>query len=222
MIVESMLTGMKQNGRKASAAKPESSPTVSPVEELLKALDAGEASVKLAASRRLRALSQAYPELLYPFFDRLANLLDGDNNFLRWDAMRTLANLASVDCERKLDSLLDRFLHPIAGPQMIWAANAITACGNIALAKPYLADRMASAVLEVQAAQYRTVECRHIAAGPAITALGRFIHLVANPKPYIDFASEQLTNPRPAMRKKAAKFLARMSSDSPRKRGHAV
>lgn len=149
-----------------------------PVEDLLRALDAPEARVRFASSKALRILSESEPQALYPYFERLAKQLDSENSFLRWDATRTLANLACVDKEERVDALLDRLLAPISGPQMIGAATSIASAANIALAKPCLADRIAAAILRVRNARYQTDECCHIAAGHAIESLGRFLHLV--------------------------------------------
>jgi hypothetical protein len=66
--------------------------------------------------------------------------------------------------------ILEEYLAPISGPQMIDAANTIQGATSIALAKPYLADRIAAAVLAVEHAQYQRAECRNIAIGHAIRA----------------------------------------------------
>jgi hypothetical protein len=182
-----------------------------PVGDLLRSLDAPAAREKFGASKGLRMLSEADPLSLYPYFDALAERLSSENSILRWDALRTLANLAPVDVERKLDALLDRFLSPIPGPQMIGAATAIGAAANIALAKPYLAGRIAGAILQVGGAHYQTEECRHIAIGHAIESLGRFVHLLHDRAAVIDFVRAQLDNPRPTTRRKAEKFLRQSS-----------
>ena len=60
-------------------------------------------------------------------------------------------------------SVLD--LAPICGNEMIAAANTIQGAADIALAKPYLAHRLARAIVEVRHAHYQRPECRQVAAG---------------------------------------------------------
>src|SRR5947208_2180510 len=121
---------------------------------LLAGLDSGEARVKLAASKALRELSRPEPELLYPHFEVLAGLLRHENSILKWNATLTLANLARVDRQGKLDRMLDAYLAPIEGPVMITAANVIKGATVIAVAKPYLADRIAAHLIRVEKARY--------------------------------------------------------------------
>lgn len=77
-------------------------------------------SVRASAARH----SRREPERVYPHFDEIAGLLNHTNHALQWNAIRTLAHLAPVDCEGKLDGILDAYLAPIDGPVMITAANA--------------------------------------------------------------------------------------------------
>jgi hypothetical protein len=200
-----MPTVLKAKGRKASAAKA----ATPPVADLVRALDSSRATIRFASAKALSELSKTDPQSVYPYFDEVVKQLDSENSILRWNAMHTLANLAPLDSGKKLDALLDRFLSPIRGPQMIGAANTIAASADIALAKPYLADRIATAILQVRDAKYRTDECRHIAVGHAIEALGRFLHLVKHPEPVVDFVRGHRSNPRPSTRSKAEVFLLR-------------
>jgi hypothetical protein len=186
------------------------SPAATPsVAELLHDLEVPSARTRFSAAKALRTLSEADPGSVYPYLDAVATLLASENSFLRWDATRTVANLAAVDREGKVEALLAKILAPIPGPQMIGAATSIAAAANIALAKPYLAQRIATAILQVQSANYQTEECRHIAIGHAIESLGYFMHLLPNRAPVVAFVRAQLDNPRSATRHKAEKFLRR-------------
>ena len=93
---------------------------------------------------------------------------------------------------------------------MITAANVIQGGARIARAKPQLADRIATEVLKVSRGRYQTAECRNIAIGHAILALGEILDLLAQPEPVIGFVRRQLRNKRPATRKKAEQFLKKL------------
>jgi hypothetical protein len=77
----------------------------------------------------------------------------------------------------------------------------------IAQAKPHLADRIAAEVLKVGKARYQTAECRNVAIGHAILALGDILPLLREPAPIVRFVRTQIRNSRPATRKKAEQFL---------------
>jgi hypothetical protein len=129
------------------------------------------ACAKFAAAKLLQVLSEESPAALYPYFDSLVALLVNDNSIIRWNGIPALGNMGGVDTGKKLDRILEQYLAPIAGPQMIDAANTIRGATAIALAKPYLADRIARAIRTVERAGYHKPECRNVALGHAILAL---------------------------------------------------
>jgi hypothetical protein len=179
------------------------------IEDWLRGLDASEARVKYGSSKALRLASRQSPASIYPHFNRFASLLAGDNTILRWNATRTLGYLAAADCDGQLEKIFARFFAPIRGHEMIGAANTIAAGADIALAQPRLADRISRELLKVETATYATPECRNVAAGHAIRALGRFFELLRRRAPVLAFVRRQLNNPRQATRRHAERFLRR-------------
>ena len=179
------------------------------LEELLRGLDADNARIKYGCAKALRLVSEERPELLYPRFDFFVGLLDNENKILQWEAAFVLSQLARVDHDGKFAAIFDKYFSPIAGPVMITAANVIRGGARIAQAKPQLADRIAAEVVRVAQARYQTRECRNVAIGHAILALGDFVDRLNAPGPALQFVRRQLRNPRPATRKKAEQFLKR-------------
>jgi len=177
--------------------------------EVFVGLGAEPARIKYGCLKLLRILSETRPDLLYPEIDRLVQLLKSENQILKWGAIIMLGNLAAVDSERKIDALLDEYLQPISGQVMITAANVIHGAGKIAQAKPHLADRIARALLRVEAANYQTAECRNVALGHVVESLELFFGQVQQSAPVVGFVRRQLDNPRNAVKKKAARFLKR-------------
>ncbi len=175
-------------------------------------LETLDAERKFATAKALRLLSEQAPGTLYPHFDRFVALLECGNGFLRWDATRILAALATVDKHARIEAILDPYLKPVRGPHLIGAAATITGAARIALAKPQLANQMSHAILRVERAHYQTEECRNIAIGRAIEALDQFFHLIGDPHWVIAFVRRQTGNRRPATRKKAEQFLKRRNA----------
>ena len=182
------------------------------LEELLRGLDPDNARIKYGCAKALRLVSEERPELLYPRFDFFVGLLDNENKILQWEAAFVLSQLAHVDSDGRFAAIFDKYFSPIAGPVMITAANVIRGGARIAQAKPQLADRIAAEVVRVAQARYQTRECRNVAIGHAILALGDFVDRLNAPGPALQFVRRQLRNPRPATRKKAKQFLKRARS----------
>jgi hypothetical protein len=164
------------------------------------------ACAKFAAAKLLQVLSEESPAALYPYFDSLVALLVNDNSIIRWNGIPALGNMGGVDTGKKLDRILEQYLAPIAGPQMIDAANTIRGATAIALAKPYLADRIARAIRTVERAGYHKPECRNVALGHAILALQEMFGLLHDQRAAELFVRRQQRNPRNATRAKARQF----------------
>ncbi len=169
--------------------------------------------VRYGCAKAIRIMSEQRPDLLYPHFDFFVRLLDHENKILQWDAAFVLSHLAREDDGDKIAALLARYFSPIPGPVMITAANVIQGGARIAQAKPHLADRIAAEILKVATARYQTPECRDVAIGHAIQALGAILPLLRNPVPVAQFVRKQVRNRRPATRKKAEQFLKSRAGD---------
>lgn len=184
-------------------------PEVDRVQTLCEGLASSQARIKYGSAKELIRISEENPGLLQPHFELFVRVMEGEARILRWNAARILAHMARVDSEGRIDALLDRYLAPIGGDEMIAAANTIQGAADIALAKPYLADRLARAIVEVRHAHYQRPECRQVATGHAILALDRFFHHVQQKEIVLSFVAGQLESTRPATRRKAERFIAK-------------
>jgi hypothetical protein len=179
----------------------------STIRTALEILRTESSSKKFPFANALRRLGERQPRKLYPFFDEIAALRGHPNHIIQWTAIRLTADLAAVDKQHKLDGLLADYLRPIAGPVMITAANTMQGAARIALARPEFRSRIIAALLRVTRARYATTECRHIATGHALTALGTLGHDTLRRADVQRFVRRQLQNPRPATRAKAERLL---------------
>jgi len=182
------------------------------IKELVEQLKIEKSSLKFSYEKILRLISEKTPELVYPYFDDFVKLLDSENNFLKWGAILTIANLTSVDSENKFDKIFRKYYLPIEGPAMITAANIIGSSRKIVSAKPYLANKITKEILKVQKAEYihkgkLSSECKNVVCGHAIDSFAMFYNKIENKKPVRDFTKQQLNNSREAVKKKAEKFF---------------
>ena len=204
--------------RSARPERPKRGPHVAPladavernhelIAEVLAGVGAKRAGVRFGASKALRILSERAPELIYPHFDFFVAMLGHDNHILKWNATITLANMARVDCEGKIEAVLNRYLDLISGPNMITAANAMRGAAIIGAAKPHLVKRIVPRIMRVEHAEYATPECRNVAIGHALLALEELAGLLPDRRGVRLFAARQLGNPRAATSAKARRFL---------------
>ena len=178
--------------------------------EIFAGLSSDVATVKYGSVKILRIISESDPGILYPKISFLFDLLDSGNQILKWGGIIIIANLASVDSKRKIDKILARYMEPICGPELITAGNVIGGAAKIALAKPKLTDRVVDEILKVEKARYQTPECRNVALGHAIEALGRLFQQSKRREKILKLARKQLKNPRNATRKKAERFIKKL------------
>jgi hypothetical protein len=158
------------------------------LEALKKGLGSDQARVKYGCAKTLRFLSEEHPTLLYPQFDFFLRLLDHENKILQWEAVFVLSQLARVDTDDKLAASFRKYFSPIKGPVMITAANVIQGGARIARAKPHLADRVATEIRKAGRASYQAPECRNVAIGLAIVALGDMFPLLRQRRPGLQFS----------------------------------
>jgi len=175
--------------------------------EVFEGLDSDKARIKYGCVKVLRLISEKKPEILYPRMDFFSDLLGSDNNFLKWGAIHTIANLAAADSERRFEVIFDKYFAPIPGPELISAGNVIRGAAKIALAKPELSDRIAKEILKVEKAKYQTAECHNVAMGHAIKSFDLFFDQIKDKEPVIKLIKKGLKNTRNATRKKAENFL---------------
>lgn len=180
------------------------------LQAIIGGLGADAARIKYGCAKALRLVSEDRPDLLYPRFDFFVSLLDGENKILQWQGLFVLSRLARVDTRDRVAAIFSKYFSSIRGPVMITAANAIQGGARIARAKPALAERIVGEILRVDKARYQTPECRNVAIGHAIVALGEILDLVTTPEPVVQFVRKQARNTRPATRKKAEQFLKKV------------
>lgn len=180
--------------------------------QLLEGLNHEEGRVRFGYEKILRLISESQPALIYPYFETFVILLDSDNNFLKWGAIITLSNLATMDIDNKFETIFDKYFSPITEMTMITAANIIGNSWKIALAKPELTEKIVHEILKAEKAVYEnkgqvSPECNNVVCGHAIESFDKFYDRIIERKPLDEFIKRQLNNSRKSVVKKAERFL---------------
>lgn len=115
------------------------------IEETFALLFHKDNKVAYAALKKLQGESERSPAV-YPFMERLGEMLDSDNSYLRTRALTLLAYNARWDTDYKLDELIDRYLKHITDPKPITARQCIQLLPMIARNKPELKDIILAAL----------------------------------------------------------------------------
>jgi hypothetical protein len=168
------------------------------------------ARVRFGCSKALLLLSSKAPDRLYPWVDRLAELLKHDNRILKWNGIAILGNLAALDRGRKIQPLLPTLFSFLSCGELITANTSIEALGKIAKACPKIRGAIIRELLGVEHHTFATLECRNIALGKVLLALDRCTDPENTQNAVVEFAERQTGNKRAATGKKAAMFSRKL------------
>lgn len=183
---------------------------------LLEGVSSSKASVRYGCAKVLSDLSAAYPELLYPHMDFFVSLLDSKYRILVWNALAITANLAKVDVEKRFDRAFDTYFGLLDSGYMVTVANVVGHSGTIALAKPYLVDRITDELLrvdDISVTPHLTAECKRVIAEKAIKSFDQFFAGVADKKRVIAFVRKHADSSRKTLRVTAQSFLKKRKAD---------
>ena len=124
--------------------------------------------------------------------------------------MAIIANLTTVDKDKKFDEIFDKYYSFLDDPYMVTVANLIGHSGKIALAKPNLINRITNKLLKVEnikTTPHLTDECKKVITEKAILSFGIFFDQVEKKNEVISFVKKQLNSSRKTLRTKAEDFL---------------
>lgn len=184
---------------------------LSVVKKYLSDLSSDKPTVKYPAVKRLIAIAEKKPQLLYPHLTFFVERLKSENNILKWMAIDIVGYLSYADKENRADKLLNSLVGFMKVGKLITANHAIAALSQIAVAKPEHQDRITCELIKCETYKYETDECHNIVMGKVVQALGSYLKHPNIDAQVLEFAKRQTANARSATRKKAEKFLNNIS-----------
>lgn len=105
------------------------------------------------ALRELQEKSENSDEV-YPYMDRLGDMLDSDNSYIRTRGLTLLACNSKWDKDNKIDEIIDKYLKHITDVKPITARQCTKLLPTIAENKPELKDDIASALRKADISFY--------------------------------------------------------------------
>lgn len=180
------------------------------LQKVINGTTSSKAGIRYGCAKVLMDLSEENPKLLYPYMDDFIDLLDSKYRILTWNAMAIIANLTKVDIDRKFDAIFDKYYGFIDDEYMVTVANVVGHSGKIALAKPYLIERITNELLKVEnisTTPHLTEECKKVIAENAIKSLNLFFDKIEQKEKVMLFVKNHLNSPRKTLRRAAENFL---------------
>jgi len=179
--------------------------------ELLTGIHSVNPRIRFESAKVLRIISGRKPEMLYAQREVFVNLLDSENNILKWNAIGIIANLTTIDPHNEFDRLFKKFYGLLHEGSLITAGHVVDNSAKIALSKPKLQEEITKELLKVEKIPLPTEECRNILIGKTINAFQLYYDKINDKDAVISFVKRQLNNPRNATKVKAEKFVKRFS-----------
>ncbi len=93
-------------------------------------------------------------DCVYPYMDRLSQMLDSDNSYIRTRGLTLLAWNAKWDKDYKIDEIIDRYLKHITDVKPVTARQCIKLLPIIAEYKPDLRNEIVSALQKADISAY--------------------------------------------------------------------
>ena len=178
--------------------------------KLLEGTSSSKATIRYGCGKVLVDLSEKYPEKLYPYMDNFVELLNSKHRILTWNAMAVIANLTRVDEDHKFEAVFDKYYSFLSHEYMVSVANVVVNSAKIALAKPYLAQRITAQLLKVQdlkVTPHLTEECKLVIAEHAIKTFDSFFDRIEAKEQVVAFAQKHINSSRTSLRGEAQIFL---------------
>jgi hypothetical protein len=154
-----------------------------------------------------RALEQ-HPALFYPYWERFAEGISSPNGFYRSSATQAIVFLTAVDEERRLDSILESYLHMLDDDKVMVARYFVQTIHLIPEARPDLRDKVIACLLGVENTCH-TESRKSLLKADIISVFDRLFETLSaqEQKQTLAFAEKELGSESPSTRKAAKAFL---------------
>jgi len=182
------------------------------IPEILNGISSSKPAIRYSCAKVLMDLSEEEPEKLYAHMDFFIKMLESKYRILTWNAIITIANLTKVDSEKKFDSIFDKYYSFLDDEYMVTVANVVGNSGKIALAKPYLTQKITDKLLKVEnisITPHLSEECKRVITQHAIKTFDLFFSQIEEKDKVISFVKKHLNSSRETLRTESENFLKR-------------
>ena len=150
-------------------------------------------------------VSEENPDILYPYWEFFENHLRSKNNYHKMSAVLIIANLTSVDKEKKFERLFDEFYGYLKSEKTIISIYIVKSSGKIAKSKPHLINKITKILLNIE--KIHPGKQIELVKSAVIESFSDYFEKIENKKEVIAFVKKQTNSDSPKARKIAKDFL---------------
>lgn len=159
----------------------------------------------------LSIVSEKKPALLYPHWDFFINHLRSANHYHKMSAVLIIANLTSVDKDKKFEELFDEYYATLKSEKTITPIYTVKSSGKIVNYKPHLEKKITDILLNVESIHPgKQIE---LVKAAVIESFSDFFENAEDKKIIIDFVKKQINSKSLKTRKTAKEFLNKWEID---------
>ena len=150
-------------------------------------------------------VSEENTDILYPYWEFFENHLRSKNNYHKMSAVLIIANLTSVDKEKKFERLFDEFYGYLKSEKTITSMYLVKSSGKIAKSKPHLITKITKILLNIE--KIHPGKQIELVKSAVIESFSDYFEKIENKKEVIAFVKKQTNSDSPKTRKIAKDFL---------------
>ena len=150
-------------------------------------------------------ISEEKPDILYPYWDFFENHLRSKNSYHKMSAVLIIANLTSVDKEKKFERIFDEFYGYLKSEKTFTSIYIVKSSGKIANSKPHLMEKITKILLDIE--KIHPGKQIELIKSSVIESFSDYFKNIENKKDIIDFVKKQTNSTSPKTRKLAKDFL---------------
>ncbi|MGI6047436.1 MAG: hypothetical protein ACOYEG_05435 [Petrimonas sp.] len=177
----------------------------------LEKLNSPNPKIKYGFAKELVKIGAENPELLYEHFDYWVELLESDNNILKWTAIDIIGYLSAADKDNQIDGLMPDLIKMLHSGVLITCNHVTFALGLIYQNKPDLKEIIIKELLSISGDKFETDECKNIAIGKVLEAIKPFVSEIKDDSSVILFIENATKSERNATKKKAEQLLKKIT-----------
>jgi len=178
------------------------------LDALLDGLTSKEDTYRYNCFEVLLRISESRPQVLYPQWDHLVELLGSSNGFYRSMALRLIANLTGADEEERFETIFERYFDLLDDEKVMVARYLVQSAEVIARRKPHLLEGIAEKLLGIEQTHH-TEGRKALVKADALEFLETFFEELPDKERALAFAEGLLTSSSPKARKAAQAFLGK-------------
>ncbi|NHI93921.1 MAG: hypothetical protein EAX96_15640 [Candidatus Lokiarchaeota archaeon] len=174
--------------------------------EILEGLLSKQETIRFNCFKISKLISEKKPELIYPNWEFLIELIRSKNNFHRVEGLEIIANLARIDTDKKFENIFDEYFDLLDIESTMTSAKLAKAAGIIAKARPELQLKITKKLLGIEKTHHKS-ERKDLIKASIIESFDNYFEEAENKEEILEFIKKQLKAKSPKTIKMAKSFL---------------